>query len=194
MKIQAHHRLPVFIALSLAIHMAWFINNQSWTLHRPHQDSSPMTVYIKESRVNYQAKQNSLSTAKSPQRKPSGVEKNITEHLSQPEQKPKVDQANANRLASAKIIGHVKYKLVQHFVYPTLARHKGWQGQVLLGFEVDGAGRIQKIHIKKSSGYSILDESAISALNKIGKIGFNAIGLIKQSWQLEIPVIYRLEG
>ena len=99
-----------------------------------------------------------------------------------------------NQLARARIIGQVQQRLVQYFIYPTLARRQGWQGQVTLGFKVDGRGSIRHIHVKHSSGYAILDDSAVSAMQQVGQVQLDEIGFMDQFWQLEIPIIYRLEG
>lgn len=45
--------------------------------------------------------------------------------------------------------------------YPPLARERGQQGSVVLLLTADSAGRITAIELKESSGYPILDRSAI---------------------------------
>ncbi len=99
-----------------------------------------------------------------------------------------------NQLNRARIIGQIRQRLQQHFFYPRLARQRGWQGQVLLAFRLDGAGSIQHVHVKHSSGYAILDDSAIAAMQQVGQIHQDDIGLFERIGQLEIPIIYRLEG
>lgn len=197
MKFQSQNRLPVFIALSLAIHLVWFISNQSWSLNPSQQDNGQMAVHIRESRPPGLAQKKPLATEKTLTQKPD----TLTEHKNQTQSRTQISaqQIQTNRhelhqLARAKIIGHIRQKLVQNFVYPRLARRQGWQGQVLLGFQINDAGSIQHVHIKQSSGYAILDNSAIAALNKMGKIGLYEPGFLNRTWQLEIPVIYRLEG
>lgn len=192
MKIHAQHRLPVFIALSLAIHLVWFINNQSWSLNPPQQDNGQMAVHIRESRPPGLAQRISPPTKKALSQKSDTLTERKPSKNTEP-QKQTNTQA-FNQLARAKILGDIKQRLVQNFVYPRLARRQGWQGLVMLGFQVDNVGSIQNIHIKQSSGYAILDDSAIAALNKIGKIGLYKTVFLNQTWQLEIPVIYRLEG
>ena len=195
MKTQAQHRLPIFIALSLAVHLVWLINSQSWSLNPPRQDNGQLAVHIREARPPGLAQKISP-----PIKKPlSQKSDTLTEHKKQTqsptsEQQTQTNTQAFNQLARAKIIGHIRQKLVQNFVYPRLARRQGWQGQVLIGFQINDAGSILDVHIKQSSGYAILDNSAITALNKMGKIGFDEPGLLNQTWQLEIPVIYRLEG
>ena len=49
-------------------------------------------------------------------------------------------------------------------LYPHLAREKGWQGIVILGVLVNSNGKVEKIGVDQSSGYKVLDESALSAV------------------------------
>ena len=186
MKIHAQHRLPVFIALSLAIHLVWFVNQQSWLLKPAQQDISQMAIHIRESQPV--AKQTVIPEPDIP------VKKTQPDHSQFNKQQTKRHKSEFRQLAQAKILGHVRKKIVQHFTYPRLARRQGWQGQVLLGFQVDDSGSIRHVYVKQSSGHAILDDSAIAALNKVGKIVINESDFLKQTWQLEIPVTYRLEG
>lgn len=48
--------------------------------------------------------------------------------------------------------------------YPAWARLQGYEGEVLLGVEILPNGRVGSIKIKKSSGYAILDQSALEAV------------------------------
>ena len=50
--------------------------------------------------------------------------------------------------------------------YPLEAREKGYQGEVLLRVEVLPNGRVGQIEIKKSSGYDILDQSALTTVRR----------------------------
>ena len=49
--------------------------------------------------------------------------------------------------------------------YPAAARRRGMQGQVLLQVEVNVRGKVSNIKLKHSSGYRVLDESAISTVS-----------------------------
>lgn len=89
------------------------------------------------------------------------------------------------------LLTKIKTKFTQHFRYPQFAQRKGWQGNVSLAFDINKQGNISNIHIKKSSGYAVLDKAAYHSLSQIKKIivndwPFNA----KQAFNL--PVIYKL--
>ncbi|MFH2132944.1 MAG: energy transducer TonB, partial [bacterium] len=71
-----------------------------------------------------------------------------------------------------------QYYLQQHFKtiheivrkriqYPKVARRMGWTGKVLVSFLVDKNGDVSDIEIVKSSGYPLLDKSAVSAIRRI---------------------------
>lgn len=48
--------------------------------------------------------------------------------------------------------------------YPKEARKKRWEGRVEVSYYVNSGGFVEKIQLKKSSGHSILDNSALRAL------------------------------
>lgn len=196
MKTQAQRRLAVFLALSLLIHLIWFLGDRPQTIQSPRQDGRQLAVYITETGASSEAPEPArraqrpiVPAAKTPVPAPS-------QDPGQTARRPAPQKANARfeQVARAKILGTVQQRLVEDFVYPRLARRRGWQGRVLLGFQVGTGGTIQHVHVKQSSGYAILDDSAVNAMNKLGVIGLQKEELLNRVWHLEIPIIYRLEG
>lgn len=59
---------------------------------------------------------------------------------------------------------HPLYKENIPPVYPTLARIRGYEGEVILCVEILPNGRVGDVKVKKSSGYAILDQSALDAV------------------------------
>jgi TonB family protein len=51
-------------------------------------------------------------------------------------------------------------------LYPQEARKKGYEGEVVLRVEVLISGRVGQIEIKKSSGYELLDRSALTTVKQ----------------------------
>lgn len=193
-KMQYSKPLPVFIALSLLIHAAWFISNQrSWFVETPSQDSTQMAVRIQDNK-SHETKKNSPSLKQDDRKKFSDSAQTNHNKFSSNNRQHVQPQNDINQQARAKIIGHIKNRLVKHFTYPRLAQSRGWQGQVLLVFNLSSDGGIQHIQIKQGSGYDILDNSAITALRKIGRINQSELSLPDHKLELEIPIIYRLEG
>jgi protein TonB len=81
-------------------------------------------------------------------------------------------------------------KLVrEHLEYPYLARRMGWEGEVLLFFRLNPTGEVEEIKVLKSSGFEVLDTSAVNAVKRASK-HFprpNQIVLIK------LPIQFKLE-
>jgi len=50
--------------------------------------------------------------------------------------------------------------------YPQEAREKGYEGEVILRVEVLSNGRVGQIEVKNSSGYELLDRSALTAVKQ----------------------------
>lgn len=91
-------------------------------------------------------------------------------------------------LGTPQLESELKLQLRKYFYYPMLARKRGWEGSVLLGFEVQRNRPVFNISVLKSSGYEILDSSAVAALKKI-KIDSN--GPLRPA-ELQLPVQFRL--
>ncbi|MCX5849752.1 MAG: energy transducer TonB [Deltaproteobacteria bacterium] len=62
------------------------------------------------------------------------------------------------------VIAYPLYKENSPPVYPEIARVRGYEGIVLVSAEVLPDGRVGNMKIRKSSGYAILDQSAIEAV------------------------------
>jgi protein TonB len=45
--------------------------------------------------------------------------------------------------------------------FPAIAKRRGWQGVVVLKFELDASGQAINIVVEQSSGHELLDEAAI---------------------------------
>jgi len=94
----------------------------------------------------------------------------------------------------ARVLSRVRENLDRHFYYPVLARRHGWQGQVLLGFSVAADGMIGDVHVQRGSGHAILDESALAAMMRIKQLHQIQNWLQGHSLNLQLSVVYRLQG
>ncbi len=52
----------------------------------------------------------------------------------------------------------------EHPPYPQFARAQGWEGTVVLRIKVNQAGAVDSVRTRKSSGFPILDESAVQSV------------------------------
>ena len=57
-----------------------------------------------------------------------------------------------------------RYLTASRPAYPILARMRGYEGMVLLAVEVTTDGRTGEVRVKQSSGYALLDRSALNAV------------------------------
>ncbi len=77
-------------------------------------------------------------------------------------------------------------------IYPFLARRHGWEGLVRLRVHVSAEGQPQSIDIVRSSGYSVLDQAAVSAVWRWCFVPASRGDRSVDSW-VEVPVIFRLK-
>ena len=82
-------------------------------------------------------------------------------------------------------------KLVrEHLEYPYLARRMGWEGEVLLFFRLTPTGEVEEIKVLKSSGFEVLDKSAVNAVKRASK----HFPRPKQIVLIKLPIQFKLEG
>ena len=75
--------------------------------------------------------------------------------------------------------------------YPSAARQRGWEGDVLIAAEVRSDGRIGAARIKRSSGYASLDQSALDAVRGWRFEPARRMGSPVDAW-VEIPIRFKL--
>lgn len=90
------------------------------------------------------------------------------------------------------LLGEVQTRLSRYLRYPPLAREKGWEGTVLVGFRMDPDGNLDQIHVARSSGYDVLDQSAVHSLSRVERLEQLTPRLQGQALAMQLPVIYRL--
>jgi protein TonB len=93
---------------------------------------------------------------------------------------------------SERVSAALQSQLAEAFDYPWLARKRGWQGRVTLSLHVDEDGVLSQWKIIHTSGYSLLDRSALQAAQRIGRLPQAEQLLNGRSLNLSIPVSYRL--
>ncbi len=76
--------------------------------------------------------------------------------------------------------------------YPELAKQMRQEGLVLLAVDVDREGRPIKVEIEQSSGYRMLDQSALTAVNH-WKFQPGRIGDLAVESKVTVPVRFKLQ-
>jgi protein TonB len=82
---------------------------------------------------------------------------------------------------------YIKDLIHKHLIYPAKAKKMGWEGKVITSFIVSSGGYARDVRISKSSGYEILDENAIKAINNASPFPKPPVEA-----QIIIPILYRL--
>jgi len=76
-------------------------------------------------------------------------------------------------------------------LYPETARRSGWEGRVIVRAEVSADGLPVSVTLAKSSGYGILDQSALRAV-KGWRFQPRTIGGVPMTGTVEVPVNFSL--
>ena len=90
------------------------------------------------------------------------------------------------------LFAQAKYAETPKPLYPREARKKGYEGEVLLKVEVLANGRVGRVEVKKSSGYEILDLSALNAVKQWKFIPADK-GDGSIPWWVNIPIKFQLQ-
>jgi len=75
--------------------------------------------------------------------------------------------------------------------YPSSARHRHQEGLVLISVRVTAQGRAEKVELKQSSGYPLLDEAALNAVRDWEFIPAR-VDTIAFASEIEVPVRFKL--
>ncbi|MFV1992259.1 MAG: energy transducer TonB [Acidiferrobacterales bacterium] len=100
---------------------------------------------------------------------------------------------NTTSKLTVQLRGKIKTALQKHLTYPPIARRRGWQGTVTIYVTVMSNGDLQQVKIGKSSGYALLDKSAIAALQKVGRLNELRPLLQGKTIPIELPIKYLLK-
>lgn len=90
------------------------------------------------------------------------------------------------------LLSHIRTLIKNHTIYPRLAKHRGWEGEVLVGFRINSAGVIEDVRIAQGSGYPVLDTAAVVALRRMGSVPDAVRWLPSGAADLELALVYRL--
>jgi len=190
----------IFIAISLLLHAVLFFKTAQQDIVLPENYGNTISIIISENKVIASPHKEQKKTAQIKTKKTKvHTKKQLiftnkqnkltkTEEITSRNPSKEIEKTNYH----TKIISVLRDKLKQHFYYPKIAQRKNWQGKVLLVFDVNAHGLIKNITVRKSSGYSILDDAAKNSLTRVTTI--------PQQWikaeyfsNLKLTVKYHLE-
>jgi pilus assembly protein CpaC len=87
----------------------------------------------------------------------------------------------------------VQKKIIDNLVYPVQAKGAGFQGTVKLNLFLSYRGELKKATIKESSGYNILDKSAISTAKAISMYPPFPPDINSEELSIDVPIAYKLD-
>ena len=100
--------------------------------------------------------------------------------------------AEAETALRNQLLGELQTRLSHYLTYPPLARQRGWEGTVLLELRIASDGQLDKVRVERSSGYAVLDHSALNSLSRLGYLAEASLWLNGRGMDMQLPVIYRL--
>lgn len=83
------------------------------------------------------------------------------------------------------------YKETPEPQYPALARRMGYQGTVELKILVNRSGMVEEMQVVSSSGYPVLDQSALTAVQR-WRFEPGTRDAVKEAMWIKIPVNFKL--
>ncbi len=102
---------------------------------------------------------------------------------------------SADRVQGPKISAAVvlpRYRETVRPEYPWIARVRGYEGMVLLSAEILGNGNVGKLAVKRSSGFALLDQSALDTVRNWKFEPGRESGGPASMW-VEVPVRFTLK-
>ena len=76
--------------------------------------------------------------------------------------------------------------------YPMRARRQGFEGEVVIGFTVNGDGKISDVDVVQSSHHRPLDLAAVNTVKQVDRVDPIPALLGKNEWQFQVPLKYAL--
>lgn len=87
----------------------------------------------------------------------------------------------------------IQHRILENLTFPQTTNNADFQGTVKLSLKLSFRGDLLEAKVKDSSGYSMLDDNALSTAKRIAPYPpFPSVIEQKELW-IEIPIVYRLD-
>jgi TonB family protein len=86
----------------------------------------------------------------------------------------------------------LRRRVLDTLKYPTLARRRGLTGTVQVELEIQPTGAISKVEIVASSSHRVLDDAAVEAVHRLGRLPVPA-HLPPRLLRVRLPVVFELQ-
>jgi pilus assembly protein CpaC len=87
----------------------------------------------------------------------------------------------------------IQTRILEKLNYPLLAKDAGFQGAVVLGLHLSSAGELLDVAVKSSSGYKMLDDTAVNAAKALYPYPPFPAAIKKKELWIDVPIDYRLD-
>jgi protein TonB len=84
-------------------------------------------------------------------------------------------------------------KVVSERDYPRLARDRNWQGSTMVRVEIGPDGLLKGVTVTKSSGFSVLDDRAVSKIREI-RLPNVPDELRERAFSVDVPFKFSLKN
>lgn len=102
---------------------------------------------------------------------------------------------SSNETKVSTMSGYVRtiIKRIQENVdYPWAAKEGQLQGSLKLALRIDNSGQLLEVDVKKSSGFSVFDENAVSVVKKLAPYPPFPPEIKEKELQIDVPIIYKI--
>jgi len=89
-------------------------------------------------------------------------------------------------------LGKTRMRIEKAKRYPREARRMGWEGKVVVSFQINRKGEVGGIRLIQSSGYEELDREALATLRRASPFSPPPLNE-EERLELEIPLVFKLE-
>lgn len=96
----------------------------------------------------------------------------------------------AGNAAASNYAGKVRSKLNRAFRYPSSAKREGLTGTAQVRFTVSANGSVSGVGIARSTGFPILDQAALAAVQRAAPFPKIPEGAGRSSWVFTIPLVF----
>jgi TonB family protein len=89
-------------------------------------------------------------------------------------------------------LGHARMRIETAKRYPREARRRGWEGKVVLSFQINRKGEVSQIKLVQSSGYQELDDEGIATIRRASPFSPPPLH-DEEKLGVEIPLVFKLD-
>ena len=86
-------------------------------------------------------------------------------------------------------LNKIRKAIANYLKYPFMAKRMGWEGTVIIRFTILPGGYLEELRVEESSGYRILDDSALEAV----KFALKEFPEPIERVTILVPVVFRIE-